>query len=117
MSRVIISIVSHGQESLVQKLIQSMDLYLVSAKHDIQVCVLENYGKQTKISSQMFETSYFFNLRPHGFGANHNFVFQATYSDYFLVLNPDITFHETFDLDQLIDVFESRCLQICSQNL
>jgi N-acetylglucosaminyl-diphospho-decaprenol L-rhamnosyltransferase len=99
--RICLSIVSHGQADLVDALLRSVDEFVVSEEHEVLVVITENTTAQYKCTCK-YPVDYTFNLRQKGFGANHNAAFERTTPDYFLVINPDITFKGEFCLDHLV---------------
>jgi GT2 family glycosyltransferase len=89
-----LSIVSHGQASLVNALL--CDLEKLKCAKSFQVTIIINISEN--LSSLDFPFSFpisvIKNKQPKGFSANHNFAFRhAPFSDqrkYFIVLNPDL---------------------------
>ena len=102
MSKIIISVVSHGQQDLVQKFLESADQFLVSNEHQVQFLVTENLDDEIDIASKVFDLNVSYNLRQKGFGDNHNSAFEKFHCDYFIVANPDIELYETLDCDEII---------------
>jgi GT2 family glycosyltransferase len=85
-----ISVVSHGQMSLVLQLMHDLQMY-----HDSQALELIltlNIPETTNFDAGLFSYPIVVirNESPKGFGANHNQAFQASHGDFFCVLNPDI---------------------------
>lgn len=88
-----ISIVSHGQASLVKQLLR-----------DIDGCGAGSWLKEVIITCNIPERQSFQltsapvriieNEAPKGFGENHNAAFQHCRSEYFCVVNPDIRLHQ-----------------------
>lgn len=93
-----ISIVSHNQFNLVQKLL--FDLEMQGYKDRIQVTITINISED--ISTNFENISYpihmIYNNHCKGFSENHNAAFNQTAvfkeSNYFLVVNPDVQLHE-----------------------
>lgn len=93
-SKLLLSIVSHGQWSLVKKLLA--DLAKLPSQSNFSVVLTLN----TPESIDLLESDYPFpievlkNQQPKGFGENHNQAFYQSRDkgpfDYFVVLNPDI---------------------------
>ncbi|WP_051849068.1 glycosyltransferase [Thiomonas sp. FB-Cd] len=91
--RVTVSVVSHGQRSLVASLLaQLADLH----DSDIgRVVVVHNLPDDELPRPQHaeFELLQMHNEKPLGFSANHNRAFAHCATPWFAVLNPDIDFH------------------------
>jgi len=89
---VTVSVVSHGQWSLVSRLLD--DFQASCTGHAIELVLTLNIPELVALD----ETTYNFpirvirNLRPKGFGANHNAAFVQSKGHYFCVMNPDIRF-------------------------
>lgn len=114
MCKVILSIVSHRQQDLVQKLLLSLDQCFLVGSLDVAVVVVENTTSVWRPISERFELTYLQNLRHKGFGANHNSTFERFQCDYFIVLNPDIIFNKAFDLNSAILHMRDREIAIAS---
>ena len=86
-----LSVVSHEQGKLVDKLLSDLNSIIWPQKTKVIVTVTLNCTEDYK-----FRKDYKFccriirNLRPLGFGANHNQAFSQVDSDFFVVLNPDL---------------------------
>lgn len=87
-----ISIVSHRQIGLVQKLLADIQRYCVGTS--VEVILTINVEEQIpfEASDFMFPLRIIHNLEPKGFGANHNAAFRLAGGKSFCVLNPDIGF-------------------------
>lgn len=79
---VTVSVVSHGQNLLVNGLLQDLAQYCASA---IELLITENVPDAHPLSQPGL-----LNAKPKGFGANHNAAFQRCCTPYFCVCNPDI---------------------------
>jgi GT2 family glycosyltransferase len=105
-----ISIVSHGQEALVNQLLASLATLRIEA--NLQLCVTHNIEPSEALNIELLgdlvPTRNIIvqrNKEVRGFGANHNQAFgllrqlNNEQSRFFCVLNPDISFRENpFDL-------------------
>lgn len=80
-----LSAVSHGQASLVQRLLQDITSL---GRVDLQVILTVNVPETLPPAAAAAEVIR--NSRPRGFGANHNAAFSRARGEYFCVLNPDI---------------------------
>ncbi len=89
-----LSIVSHGQASLVNTLLS--DLGKLECANSFQVTIIKNIPENSSSLNfpLSFPISIIENKQPKGFSANHNFAFRnAPFPDqrkYFIVLNPDL---------------------------
>lgn len=101
--RILISIVSHNQQVLCGRLLQSIDNFAQSNTHDLIIVVTENTLSENYVKSERFRTYNICNLRPKGFGANHNAAFEHFESDVFCIVNPDIILNENLDLDLIVE--------------
>ena len=115
--KLIFSIVSHGQKKLVDRLLHSLDQYVYCHNHKLKIIITENTGDVVEYKSQKFNLVCVRNLRPKGFGENHNSAFEREDCDYFFVINPDIRFHKTFDLDEIILAMLDESLDIASPKI
>jgi GT2 family glycosyltransferase len=89
-----LSIVSHGQAVLVQRLLSSLRTH--EAASELEIILTENLtgadnGLQVK---GLFPTRLVTNAKPRGFARNQNAAFDLATGDFFCVLNPDILFVE-----------------------
>lgn len=88
--RLVVSVVSHAQYSLVSALLADLQNY---CSKDIDSVILtlnvdEQFDQAT--NNYDFPVHVVSNNAPRGFGANHNAAFSMAQSDYYCVLNPDI---------------------------
>lgn len=114
MAKVLISIVTHGQKELVQDLVLTLDKYLHCAKNEIFIVVTENTHDICEIYSEKFPVHLINNIRPKGFGSNHNAAFERLDCDFFLIVNPDIILTQSVDLDRVLDDLLRREIAISS---
>lgn len=87
--KIVISIVSHNQFTLIENLLHDLDQYCAE---NIEVIITVNMPETVPAHWQNFNfpIRYLHNKNPKGFGANHNAAFAQCESPYFCVLNPDI---------------------------
>lgn len=88
MNKVSLSVVSHQQSKLVNELLRDVGSYCPN----VDVLMTSNVPEQTKIQSEGLQSFHLVeNVRPQGFGANHNAAFQKCANlPFFCVANPDI---------------------------
>jgi N-acetylglucosaminyl-diphospho-decaprenol L-rhamnosyltransferase len=84
-----VSIVSHGQLSLVQLLLEDIQKFCSDA---VEVILTLNLPEAVPASfvSYTFPLQIIANETPKGFAANHNAAFKCATQPYYCVLNPDI---------------------------
>ena len=86
---VTVSIVSHGQWSLVEPLLEQLDRWC--SRTVAKVVLTVNIPESMVVKESWgFEVERIVNTQPRGFGANHNAAFSHCRTPWFLVLNPDI---------------------------
>lgn len=82
---IFISIVSHGHGAMVEELVASLLCYPDVARIVITRNVPEEMAAASDARVQVID-----NIKPKGFGANHNAAFSKCDQPFFCVLNPDI---------------------------
>ena len=112
--KLLISIVTHNQASLVQSLLDSIDLFLKSELHEVLIVITENDLYDHNLNSKNFKVTHINNLRKKGFGDNHNSVFEKFDSDFFFIINPDIILKEEFNLDLIVEHLVEEEIDISS---
>ena len=101
-----LSIVSHGQASLVAALLE--DLARVDSARISAIVLTHNTPESvpTWPESLASRITSIFNRQPRGFGANHNAAFERCATPFFAVMNPDL--HLIGDpFEALIEEFRS----------
>jgi N-acetylglucosaminyl-diphospho-decaprenol L-rhamnosyltransferase len=86
---VTVSVVSHGQMSMVNALLKDMEKH--SFKHIHSVILTKNLPEPDP-SPTALPLTIISNHKPKGFAENHNQAFQHCNSEVFTVINPDIRF-------------------------
>jgi len=91
MPRVTLSVISHEQHSLVDALLA--DLAGIAAPELARIVVTQNLSEPPPATSglRLPPLQVVRNPRQRGFGANHNSVFAHCDTEYFAVVNPDIS--------------------------
>ena len=115
--RIVISIISHNQQALCGRLLQSIDNFLQSDMHEVVISLTENTLTENVIKSERFRTYNISNLRHKGFGTNHNDAFERFESDFFFIVNPDIILNENLDLDLIAEQLLRDRLDISSPQI
>ena len=95
-----LSIVSHGHGSILIRLLDSLVPLVGVNRNDIEVILTMNVPEPDLMCalggrSWPFELKLIHNVRPQGFGTNHNQAFQQTQGQWFGVINPDIIWLDT----------------------
>ena len=91
MSSILFSIVSHGQGELISELLFDLDNIDLSHFDDVKIVITLNIPEDETFLAQSNRSLIVIrNLRPIGYGSNHNQAFAISHSDYFVVLNPDV---------------------------
>jgi GT2 family glycosyltransferase len=88
LSSLVISIVSHGQGAIINKLLEDLQpIMLMGARVILTLNIPED---ERFINHYKYQPIVIRNKRPLGFGCNHNNAFKILNSRWFAVLNPDI---------------------------
>lgn len=88
LSSLVISVVSHGQGAIINKLLEDLQpIMLMGAKVILTLNIPED---ERFINHYKYQPIVIRNKRPLGFGYNHNNAFKILNSRWFAVLNPDI---------------------------
>lgn len=89
--RVTVSVVSHGHNGLVERLLRQLaQSHGGWIEHCIVTHNLPEPALQAPPQGWPFRVTEIFNAAPAGFGTNHNRAFASCSSDFFCVLNPDV---------------------------
>jgi N-acetylglucosaminyl-diphospho-decaprenol L-rhamnosyltransferase len=86
MSAITLSVVSHGQNALVNQLLGDLARL---ARPDLSIVVTQNVPDRDPLDAPPGAT-VIANERPKGFGANHNAAFARVDTPHFCVANPDV---------------------------
>ena len=115
--RTVISIVSHNQQALCARLLRSIDNFALNNKHEVVIILTENTLTENINKSERFPTYNISNLRPKGFGTNHNDAFERFESDFFFIVNPDIILTENLDFDLIVEQLITNRIDISSPQI
>ncbi|MFT3719046.1 glycosyltransferase family 2 protein [Pseudorhodoferax sp.] len=85
-----VSIVSHGQQELLLPLLEQLGRHCATSIAKVILTINIPEADLLAQANLGFAIERIVNIRPQGFGANHNAAFAHCESDWFLVLNPDI---------------------------
>ena len=85
-----VSIVSHGQSTLVEQLLADLVRLDMSMVTEVLVTLNIPEDISLKPSDYPYPVRILRNTAPRGFGANHNAVFRQAEGEWFCVMNPDI---------------------------
>jgi GT2 family glycosyltransferase len=86
-SEVTLSVVSHGQNNLVNHLIADISAHCNPLP---RLVVTQNVADPVPLEVSETAAEILINSRPKGFGANHNAAFTRCRTPYFCIANPDI---------------------------
>jgi len=89
-----ISIVSHGQAAMVSSLLGNLANQVGAACCRYVVTLNIPESVELVVPAALSDVVILRNATPKGFGENHNAAFEHCIGDWFLVLNPDLTFHQ-----------------------
>ena len=105
--RITLSIVSHGQASMIECLLRD----LAKLKNpNIEVIITVNISEDESIYGDYpFSLLFIRNDAPRGFGANHNYAFSQSTTKWFAVVNPDIRIN-SLNFQVLMSPFESQAV-------
>lgn len=95
-----LSIVSHGQGRLIAPLLLEIAAGAVRCREIILTLNIPEDESFTELTPTL-PIRVLRNANPKGFGANHNAAFEASSSDFFVVVNPDIRLQD-FDMAPLL---------------
>jgi GT2 family glycosyltransferase len=85
-----LSVVSHGQMSMVQKLLTDISQHCADERIELILTLNLQDEAAPDLSGLAFPAQLLRNTKPLGFGANHNQAFSHAKGAFFCVLNPDI---------------------------
>ena len=90
LQQISISIVSHLQSSLIEKLLNDIEQYCKASS--IEVILTLNMHEETTFAGRHFSfpIKTICNQMPQGFAANHNQAFTHASGQFFCVMNPDL---------------------------
>ncbi len=101
-NKITLSIVSHGQSSLIEPLL--IDLSRLTAS-TIEVIITVNIPEEMSVyQNSPIPIKIIRNDVPKGFGENHNAAFQISITKWFAVVNPDIRI-SSLNIDRLLAPF------------
>ncbi len=102
-NQITLSIVSHGQASLIRMLLA--DLSELSHKNFEVIVTINLPEDESAYFGYPFPVRIIRNAIPKGFGANHNSAFNQASGNWFAVVNPDIRIR-SLDLQALLSPFQ-----------
>lgn len=102
-----ISVVSHGQMSLIAGLMQDIQRHCRASSIEFILTLNIDEPLILHESDFFFPVKIVRNSTPKGFGANHNHAFEFAQGQYFCVINPDIRF-ESDPFPELLKCLENE---------
>lgn len=103
--QITLSIVSHGQASLIRFLLE--DLARLTCKNFEVIITINIPEDESPYQGFSFPLHIIRNAEPKGFGANHNAAFLQSTNEWFAVVNPDVRI-ELQDLRALLAPFVNK---------
>lgn len=100
-----LSIVSHGQASLVKDLL--IDLDKLPEKFFEVIITLNLKEDESLYQGFSFPIKFIRNIKPKGFGCNHNAAFTCSSAEWFAVVNPDIRIN-SLDISVFLSPFKDQ---------
>jgi len=101
--QITVSVVSHGHDALMQSLVQHLCTHHARwIGHLIVTHNVPGPAVPVPAGGWPFRFTELNNLRPAGFGANHNRAFASCTTDYFCVINPDVELGEAGPWSELL---------------
>lgn len=107
-----ISIVNHRHGEMISNLLTDIR----KSKFTNYEIILTNNVPDSNFDRDIFSDlpiRFIDNVRPQGFGANHNAAFNISNGEYFTILNPDIRIRQ-FDLEFLASNFVDESIGCCA---
>jgi hypothetical protein len=89
-----VSIVSHGQLGLVQRLLQSLEENKPRLPLEILITENRDHARRTFDHGMELNVHYVANPRPRALSVNTNAAFRVATGEYFCIMNPDVVFRE-----------------------
>ena len=83
-----ISIISHNQANIVKNLLR--DLEKIENINEILITINTKEDIQELRKFKKFPINFITNKEVKGFGENHNYAFNSSTCDYFVIINPDV---------------------------
>lgn len=103
-AKIVLSIVSHGQLTLICDLLRDLqELEMVGASIILTINIPEELSVLDEFPN--LSITIIQNNHPKGFGENHNSAFEASKCDFFVIVNPDIRLNE-FSIIALLGPFQ-----------
>ena len=92
--KVTLSIVSHSQEKLISKLLDDCEIFLKAENINLNIVITHNIKESYYLQNEYkFSIRRRYNIKPHGFGFNHNKVFFEEKPDIFTRDNSSIIYN------------------------
>jgi N-acetylglucosaminyl-diphospho-decaprenol L-rhamnosyltransferase len=102
-AQITVSVVSHGHDEMVRRLLQHLCNHHGGwIGHLILTHNVPAAATPTPDGGWPFRFTELNNLRPAGFGANHNQAFASCSTDFFCVMNPDVELGKAGPWDELL---------------
>ena len=105
--QITLSIVSHGQSSLIRLLLADLAKL---PQQNFEVLITVNFPEdEAAYHGHAFPVQLIRNVTPKGFGGNHNAAFLQSTTQLFAVVNPDIRI-QSLDIERLLAPFKNQTI-------
>lgn len=109
MNKATISIVSHGQAAMVSALLSNLARQTGASEHRYVITLNVPELIELEVPTTLPDVVVIRNATPTGFGENHNAAFKYCETPWFLVLNPDLKFHDPLTVNALLAEATDDC--------
>ena len=107
MKVITLSIVSHGHGEYVQRLLGDLERQN-STEYFKVILIINKIEEEIDVSRfKGLEIQIIKNLRPRGFGSNHNRAFEVSSTPWFAIVNPDVRLDDSCSVSKIIDSLSS----------
>lgn len=113
MPRISISVVSHGQATLVDQLLSDIESYCSETSVELILTLNLDECLSFELGSFSFPIRLIYNVAPMGFAANHNQAFEHATGQFFCVLNPDIRLEDN-PFPRLLELLEDAAVGVAA---
>ena len=113
MKLITISIVSHGQISMVYDILKNIEELQLGSDVELIITLNINEKIQIEFNKYSYPILIIKNLSPKGYGENHNNAFLKSNGYYYCIMNPDIRL-EINPFAELIEIINNNTVGVCA---